>query len=69
MNDTLMTELLDNIEGGFVDFLSSDEAIQQRLLVVAREYVLGAVGDNVLTDEALDEVAGNLADRLSLEMG
>lgn len=69
MNDTLMTELLDNIEGGFVDFLSSDEVIQQRLITCAREYVLGAVGDNVLTDEALNEVAGSLADRLSVEMG
>ena len=64
-----MTELLDNIESGFVDFLTSDSVIQERLLVVAREYVLGAVGDNVLTEDALEEVAGNLTDRLSVEMG
>ena len=69
MNDTLMTELLDNIESGFVDFLTSDSVIQERLLVVAREYVLGAVGDNVLTEDALEEVAGNLTDRLSVEVG
>ena len=37
--------------------------------MVAREYVLGAVGDNVLTEDALEEVAGSLTDRLSLEMG